>query len=210
MKKVGIIGAGNIGCAIAKGLVSHKKMNPSDILVSRKKSSLLSDLQASGFTVSDNKNLVSKCDIIILAVLPGQAKGVVQDLKSGLKDENKILVSVVAAVSIEEIAEWSDNGIPVIRIMPNTAVEYGASMTCIAGQNEDAIAMVEDRIGFVGTVEQFDASLVMMASIYGFPWLGYTRCLYYEKIRPDPIMDFLDGPGEIGLDGAAYAATGKL
>ena len=31
------------------------------------------------------------------------------------------------------------------------------------------------RIGFVGTVEQFDASLVMMAAFYGFPWLGYTR-----------------------------------
>lgn len=39
----------------------------------------------------------------------------------------------------------------------------------------DAIDMVEDRIGFVGTVEQFDASLVMLASFYGFPWLGYTR-----------------------------------
>ncbi|MCK4747383.1 MAG: NAD(P)-binding domain-containing protein, partial [Bacteroidales bacterium] len=165
MKKVGIIGAGNIGCAIAKGLVSYKKMNPSDILVSRKKSSLLSDLQASGFTVSDNKNLVSKCDIIILAVLPGQAKGVVQDLKSGLKDENKILVSVVAAVSIEEIAEWSDNGIPVIRIMPNTAVEYGASMTCIAGQNEDAIAMVEELFTPLGQTMVIKEQLMPAATI---------------------------------------------
>ena len=31
MKKIGIIGAGNIGCAIAKGLVNHGEMAPSEI-----------------------------------------------------------------------------------------------------------------------------------------------------------------------------------
>ena len=45
MKKVGIIGAGNIGCALAKGLVDYRKMNPSDIYLSRKKKDLLSDYQ---------------------------------------------------------------------------------------------------------------------------------------------------------------------
>lgn len=165
MKKVGIIGAGNIGCAIAKGLVSHKKMEPSDILVSRKKNSLLSDLKQFGFTVSDNRNLVRKCDIIILAVLPSQAQEVIQEVSSELKKGNKILISVVAAVSLEEIAAWSENGVRVVRIMPNTAAEYGASMTCIAGLDEAAIAEVEKLFASLGQTMVIKEQLMPAATI---------------------------------------------
>ena len=141
MQKIGIIGAGNIGCALAKGLVGYKKMNPSDIYLSRKKNGLLSDYKKFGFTVTNNHTLVSKCDLIMLAVLPGQAKEVVLEMKPLLKKGNKILVSVVSAVTIQELKEWSD-GITVVRIMPNTAVEYGASMTCITGEDDEAVTKV--------------------------------------------------------------------
>ena len=76
----------------------------------------------------------------MLAVLPGQAKEVVLEIKPLLKKGNKILVSVVSAVTMQELEEWSD-GVTVVRIMPNTAVEYGASMTCIAGENEEQLSL---------------------------------------------------------------------
>lgn len=165
MKKVGVIGAGNIGCAIAKGLVSSGGINPSDIYVSRKRSDLLSDLEEQGYTISDNVSLVDSCDIVLLAVLPGQAKEVIQQIKPQLGKQNKILVSVVAAVSIEEIEEWSGNGTPVVRIMPNTAAEYGASMTCIAGSDDDAVASVEKLFQPLGQTMVIKEQLMPAATI---------------------------------------------
>jgi len=164
MKKIGIIGAGNIGCAIAKGLVNFKKMNPSDIYLSRKKTGLLSEYKKHGFTISDNHTLVSECDIILLAVLPGQAKEVVLEMNPLLKKENNILVSVVSAVTLQELEKWTD-GVTLVRIMPNTAVEYGASMTCIAGENDDAVAQVQELFDPMGQTMVIKDQLMPAATI---------------------------------------------
>ena len=144
MKKIGIIGAGNIGMAIAKGLVNHQVVQASQLFLSRRRNGLLKKEEKEGFPVVDNHALVKACDIIILAVLPGQAKEVILDLQALLKGSNKLLVSVVSAVSIKEIKLWCDNHVEVVRIMPNTAAEYGASMTCIAGEEEHAVKQVSD------------------------------------------------------------------
>jgi pyrroline-5-carboxylate reductase len=165
MQKIGIIGAGNIGCAIAKGLVTYRKLGASEILVSRKKNSQVTDLEACGFSISDNLSLVSGCEIIMLAVLPGQAKEVIREISPQLKKGNKILVSVVSAVSIEEINEWSENGVPVVRVMPNTATEYGASMTCIAGQDEKAVSVVQELFDSLGETMVIGEQLMPAATI---------------------------------------------
>ncbi len=165
MKKIGIIGAGNIGCAIAKGMVSRKVMIPSDLYLSRKRNGLLSGQKREGFQVTDNKTLVSECDIIILAVLPGQAMEVILELKELLQKGNKILVSVVSAVSILELKEWSGNQMPVVRIMPNTAVEYGASMTCVAGEEEEAIHEVKKLFDPLGQTMVIKEHLMPAATI---------------------------------------------
>lgn len=142
MKKIGIIGAGNLGCAIAKGLVTHGKMSPSDIYLSRKRSELLAEKEKDGYVVCDNLTLVKKSDIVLLAVLPGQASEVMQEVKDELSAGDKILISVVSAVSLQELGEWTGNGVNVVRVMPNTAIEYGASMTCIAGEDESSVEQV--------------------------------------------------------------------
>lgn len=165
MNKIGIIGAGNIGCAIAKGLVAYKNMTPSDIYLSRKKNELLSGLESEGYTVSDNITLVEECDIIMLAVLPGQAREVIGDIFELLKGRDKILVSVVSAVTIQELSEWTDKGTRIVRIMPNTAVEYGASMTCIAGEESDSVAIVEELFESLGQTMIIREQLMPAATI---------------------------------------------
>ena len=165
MKKIGIIGAGNIGCAIAKGLVSYGKWNPSDVYLSRKKNELLSDRKKEGFSVTDNHTLVHESDFIILAVLPGQAKEVILDLKEAIKAGNKILISVVSAVSIEELKEWTDQKVPIVRIMPNTAVEYGSSMTCIAGDEDNAVELARDLFEPLGQTMVIKEQLMPAATI---------------------------------------------
>lgn len=167
MKKIGIIGAGNIGCAIAKGLVSYGKHNPSDVYLSRKKNGLLSDLKKEGFSVTDNHSLVRESDFVILAVLPGQAKEVILDLKEELKKGDKVLGSVVSAVSIQELEDWTDNEMTIVRIMPNTAAEYGASMTCIAGEDDQVVEKTQELFIPLGQTMVIKEHLMPAATIMG-------------------------------------------
>ncbi len=165
MKKTGIIGAGNIGMAIAKGLVSQKVLAPSELYLSRKRNGLLSRQKKDGFQVTDNQSLVKECDIIVVAVLPGQAKEVILDLKDAFQKGDKILVSVVSAVSIQELKEWSGNSLPVVRIMPNTAAEFGASMTCLAGEEEAAVSQVKKLFDPLGQTMVIKEHLMPSATI---------------------------------------------
>jgi pyrroline-5-carboxylate reductase len=165
MKKLGIIGAGNIGMAIAKGLVSQKVIEPSRLFLSRKRNGLLLEHEKEGFAITDNHTLVQECEVIILAVLPGQAKEVILDLKVLLKEKKKLLVSVVSSISIKELKEWAGSQTEVVRIMPNTASEYGAGMTCIAGEEVQAINQVEALFDPLGQTMVIKEQLMPAATI---------------------------------------------
>ena len=165
MKKIGIIGAGNIGCALAKGLVTQKVITPSELYLSRKRNGLLAEQEKDGFRISDNNTLVKECDIVILAVLPGQAMEVLLDLQALFQDGKKILVSVVSAVSIDELKSWSGNKPEVVRIMPNTAAEYGSGMICIAGEEETAVEEIKALFDPLGQTMVIKEQLMPAATI---------------------------------------------
>jgi pyrroline-5-carboxylate reductase len=165
MEKIGIIGAGNIGMAIAKGLIKQQVIKPSQLYLSRRRNGLLAQQEKEGFAITDNHTLVSECDFIILAVLPGQARDVILDLKELFAGGNKLLVSVVSAVSIKELKEWTAGQAGVVRIMPNTAVEYAASMTCIAGEEEQTVKHVKSYFDPLGQTMVIKEQLMPAATI---------------------------------------------
>jgi len=165
MTNIGIIGAGNIGMAIAKGMVKQETMEPSKLFLSRRRNDLLAEQRKEGFVIADNPSLVKECGIIILAVLPGQAREILLDLKARLQGQNKLLISVVSAVSIRELKEWSGLHSGVVRIMPNTAVEYGASMTCIAGEEEEAVMQAKALFDPLGNTMIIKEQLMPAATI---------------------------------------------
>lgn len=162
---IGIVGAGNIGMAIAKGMVRQKVIDPSKLFLSRRRNGLLEEQKKHGFAITDNHTLASKCDVIILAVLPGQAREVLLDLKEHLDGANKILVSVVSAVSLNELKEWSGRKTGVVRIMPNTAAEYGAGMTCIAGEDESTVNLIKALFDPLGSTMVIKEALMPAATI---------------------------------------------
>ncbi len=207
MKKIGIIGAGNIGCAIAKGLVAHGGISPSDIYLSRKRRSLLADKVKAGYIVTDNLTLVRECDFILLAVLPGQAAEAVQEVKEGLKADGKILVSVVSAVSLHELQEWTGPGVDVVRLMPNTAIEYGASMTCIAGEEEKSVEKVRELFEGLGQTmvikEQLMPAATILAACGIAFFLRFIRAVSQGGIQ---IGFHADEAGEIAAQTARGAA----
>ncbi|HUQ85240.1 MAG TPA: pyrroline-5-carboxylate reductase [Candidatus Limnocylindrales bacterium] len=119
-KKIAIIGAGHMGKSLMKGLINSgfKKNN---LFVSNKS--------------KDNKNVVLKADWIILAVKPSIISEVIQEIKDGV--QNRLLISVAAAVSISNIEKYVGNrNQKIMRIMPNIAVAHNQGVIgLIANEN---------------------------------------------------------------------------
>ncbi len=151
---IAIIGGGNIGSAIAKGFLLSGCFSPKQITITRRKTEFLTVFTDKGCNVTkDNKKAIKNSDIIIIAVLPQQLKDLLKKIKSELKPEKHILLSVVSGVQTEEILRIIDKKIETVRIMPNIAVSIRESMTCIASENasEKTMNLTKDIFNNVGT-----------------------------------------------------------
>ena len=129
--KLAILGCGNIGSAIAKGL-AKSGMAPGNITLTRRKSKSLTDLNQAGFqTTADNVSTVQNSEIILFTVGPGQLMDLLDEISQSIS-ENHLLISIVSGVSISEIQAEVGKEIPIIRAMPNTAAALCESMTCLS------------------------------------------------------------------------------
>lgn len=137
--KAAIIGAGNIGLALADGLLKSKICDAVDITLTRRSVTALSALEEKGFFVTTNNGeAVTGADIIFLCVLPQQLNTVLDEIKSTVDAEKQLLVSVVTGVHTSDIQQRLGNDIRIVRAMPNTAMRVNASMTCLSAANTTA------------------------------------------------------------------------
>jgi pyrroline-5-carboxylate reductase len=208
MDKIGIIGAGNIGGAIARGMVKHANVNPGNIIISRRKTDLLQPFAEMGLhCTNDNPEVVSASELIILAVLPGQARGVLESIKDNLVTGKHIVASVVSAVSIHEIESVLGNSVPVVRIMPNTAVEFGESMTCLAGDDSEAVKQVESLFEPLGSTLVIKERLMPAATILAACGIAFfLRFIRAETQGGIQIGFHADEAGKIAAQTAKGAA----
>lgn len=140
--KATIIGAGNIGLALADGLIKSGNCEAADITVTRRSATALERLQQKGFVVtSDNKEAIRNADIIFLCTLPQQLNGVLDEIKEGLGTETQLLVSVVTGVHTDDIKQRLHADVRIVRVMPNTAMRVNQSMTCLSAANATAADM---------------------------------------------------------------------
>src|SRR5664279_751162 len=103
--KIGIIGGGNLGMAIAEGLIQSGFINPGHILITRRSIDQLNALERKGVMVSaHNGDALKYAGLIVLAVKPFQVSEVLSKLKDDFKNGKHILVSVVTGVSIQELS----------------------------------------------------------------------------------------------------------
>lgn len=166
MSKITIIGSGNIGFSLAKGLVKSANYQAQDIVLTRRSLGSLSEESAQGFGVSaDNAQAIQGADIIVLAVLPQQLKKVMQEISSNVVP-NQIIVSVASGVSCRDVKEVLGEDKIVVRAMPNTAIAIGQSMTCIATDSapDEAVSRVEKLFEAVGSVVVIQEDLMTSAT----------------------------------------------
>ena len=160
MKKITIIGSGNIGLSLAKGLIKKAYCKADQITLTRRNLKQMNNEVAEGFKVSDN-NIVAiyDADIVVLAVLPQQLKKVLEEIASSINPEKQLIISVVSGVTCADIRKEIGNNVQVIRAMPNTAIAIGQSMTCIASDNAISANIKEvttlfETVGAVVTINE--------------------------------------------------------
>jgi pyrroline-5-carboxylate reductase len=140
--KVAILGGGNIGGAIANGLLNSNLFPPGNITITRRRIELLSEFVQKGVKIDTNNLIaVKNSEIIIIAVTPQQLNHLLTEIKPEIKAEKHIIISIVSGASIKEIRQQLESEATIIRAMPNTAIAIGESMTCIASDSADSAAL---------------------------------------------------------------------
>jgi len=140
-ENIAIIGAGNIGGAIATGLINSGEYQKEKIILTRRHKDHLKNFEKMGFTTTiHNNTAVRNSSVVILCVEPHQAGNVLANISKDLTSEH-ILISVVSSLSISKIYKVINSDVKVIRAMPNTAISIGKSMTCLAADRKFAAAI---------------------------------------------------------------------
>lgn len=192
-KKIAIIGGGNLGTAIAEGLLSGNFCAANDLIITKRKPETLESFSRRCLEVTaDNVYATHKADVVIIAVKPFQIKDVLESLKPALTPK-KVLVSVVTGISLEEIRSVAGSDISIIRAMPNTAIAIRQSITCISHHNtkQEDLAYVEKMFEQLGKIVVIDEALMNAATVLGACGTAYAM----RYIRAN-----IQGGIEIGFD----------
>lgn len=192
-KNIAIIGGGNLGSAIAEGLLKSRFNKPSEIIVTKRNTSTLQSLKEKGIEVTNNNiDAVKKSDVVILAVKPFQVADILNEIKTELNDD-KIFISVVTGVLISEMQEIIRKQIPLFRAMPNTAIAIQQSITCICSTNasKENIKYVTELFKNLGEVVTIDEKLMEAATVLGACGIAYALRFIRANIQ---------GGIEIGFD----------
>jgi pyrroline-5-carboxylate reductase len=200
ISKIGIVGGGNLGMAIAEGLIQSGFINPGHILITRRSIDQLNALERKGVMVSThNEDALNYAGLIILAVKPFQVNDVLTKLKGSFKKGKHTLVSVITGVSIQQLAALIPENIPIVRAMPNTAIAIRESMTCLAGRDlgPDQFQEILEIFNQLGSTVKIDEKLMDAATVLGA--CGTAFAMRYIRAN-------IQGGIEIGFD----AATASL
>jgi pyrroline-5-carboxylate reductase len=180
--KIAILGGGNLGTSLARGLIYSKQFGYKDLIITEKRESRIKYLRDLGFQVTeDNRAAVNKSHLIVTSVKPQQFYALAQEIKDCLT-LNHVLISTVTGVPFSDIEE-AIGMIPILRIMPNTALEICESMTCIAFKNtspdqETMMLSVFEKMGktLVIPEDMMDAATVVGACGIAFA-LRFMRAM---------------------------------
>lgn len=161
--KIAIIGTGNMGGAIAKGLIKSDTCSPEEITCTAKSENTLNRLRKYNPALHvgcDNKEAVRGADVVILAVKPWLIGDVIEEIRSVVDLKHQLIVSVAAGISLRDLTlllipdyeryemerivakvEERDPVFPdtfaepaLFRVVPNTAAEVLESVTFIASR----------------------------------------------------------------------------
>ncbi len=186
--KIAIIGAGNLGLSIAKGVL-HSNGATSMYMTKRNVESI-KEFESYGnvLVTSNNREAVQNSDILIFAVQPGHFAQILEDIKD-LLTKKHVVISTITGFSIDKIEAIISAEQHIIRSMPNTAISVGKSMTCLCANEKgksriDLAKAIFNRMGHSMEIpeEQMQAATVICASGIAF-WMRLIRATTQGAIQ---------------------------
>ncbi len=169
MTRIAIIGTGNIGGAIANGLIASEQFASGNITLTRRRPGLLHQFTSRGFPVTDNnREAIGNSEIALICVEPQHINGVLDEISPDLDPDKHTVISVVTGVTIRQIVERLGKKIAVVRAMPNTAIAVRESMTCLATNgNATTLEIARSIFDTVGKTHVIDEERMIAATALG-------------------------------------------
>lgn len=193
MEKIGIIGCGNLGLSLLKGL--RKQYPTTPLFGSRRNIEHLSQLtdEHTHFT-ADNELLLKECSIIIIALKPYTILDFLEKNKGLFDSKRHTIISVATGITLEELANaLGSNDFSLYRGMPNTAADVQESMTAISGTTDplNRKEKVTEVFEAIGETVWIDEQLMESATILGACGIAYVLRF---------IRAMIQGGIEVGFD----------
>ncbi len=171
-ERIGIIGFGNMGEAIAAQIKNDYKVFVFDN--DKDKVAGLSDIGIA----NDIIDLLNKVDVVILAVKPQDFEVVLNEIKGHIK--SKLIISIAAGITIRYIANIIDIA-RIVRAMPNIAVKTGNGVTCLSkGEfaSEEDFDFTENLFDYLGETLRIEEKMMDVATAVSGsgPGFCYDMC----------------------------------
>lgn len=193
MLKIGFIGAGNMGYALAKA-VKNSAVDTRIYISNRTKEKAEKVASELGILASTNEEIAENGDIIFFAVKPNILPKMIDGIKGILSKRNNFtVVSMAAGINIEKLTSYLGFSCPIIRIMPNTPVSIGEGMTLWCANElvcDKTKALFNDILEKSGILDEINESLIDAGSAVS----GCGPAFVYMFIEA-----FSDGAVECGL-----------
>lgn len=172
-RKIGIIGCGNMGFAIAERLKAHYQLWVFD-----KDKSKLENLK-SIHTAKNNIDLVNKVDTVILAVKPQDFDAILSGIKNAVSD--RLVISIAAGISTAYIKKILGK-VRVIRVMPNMPAKIGQGLSCLCKgsfASDEDMSFSKELFERVGKSLIIDENMMNAATAVSGSGPGY----YFDRVE---------------------------
>lgn len=177
MKKIAIIGCGNLGLSILKGLSNDTSFDDSIIYATKRNVSSIEHLASERLIVTTDSGLaIRESDIIIVALKPFNIIETLTQLRANFSPSKHTIVSLATGISMQQIQEAIQVDLPIFRAMPNTAAGVGESLTCLCSneqgkQKREEVTAIFDAIGETIDIEE---NLMEAATVLGACGIAYV------------------------------------
>lgn len=153
--KIGFIGTGNMGSAVACAVSLVLKEKDELYLSNRTKEKAEVLAEKIHGMVTDNESIMKECDWIFLGVKPYQIISLLEEHKLQLNDRNNqpVIVSMAAGIELSQMIETGVQA-DFARIMPNTPMFVQKGCTAICGRYGQKLKELLSQSGTVIEIEE--------------------------------------------------------
>ena len=164
MKKIGFIGAGNMGGSILGGILKSKMIDNENIMASVKSDRSMEKVknEYNVHVTKDSREVAKFSDLVVIGVKPNIYDEVLEEIKDVI-DDKKIIITIAAGKTIESVEKIIGNDKKIIRTMPNTPSLVGEGMTSLSPNkniSQEELDFVKSLFDSLGKSEVVNEDLI--------------------------------------------------